>query len=65
MEATPKKKKVSILNLFENEIVDLYNLGVTTPNIAKIINVKLPENSKVSESGFYQWIYRYKKSLQQ
>jgi len=37
-----RKQKKSILDPFKNEVEYLYNIGVTLPNIARIVNQKTP-----------------------
>ncbi len=51
-----RKPKPSVLDFFKTEIQELIAIGVTVPNIAKIVNQKLPDGIKMSNSSFYYWL---------
>jgi len=44
------------MDYFRAEIEYLKNIGVSTLNIWKIINAKLPEYAKISQSAFYEYM---------
>ena len=44
------------MDYFKEEIEYLKNIGVSTLNIWKIINAKLPGYAKISQSAFYEYM---------
>ena len=51
-----KKKRKSILDPYYNEINELVILGITPPNITKIINNKLSGEKQLTEAGYRKYI---------
>ena len=44
------------MDYFKDEIAYLRNIEVSTRNIWRIINAKLPEYAKISQSAFYEYM---------
>jgi septation ring formation regulator EzrA len=55
---TKKRGKPSLLDMYEEDMKQLAAIGVTIPNIAKIINDKLPEHMRFSEAGVRSYVKR-------
>jgi septation ring formation regulator EzrA len=55
---TEKRNRASVLDLYEEDMKRLAAIGVTIPNIAKIINDKLPGHMRFSEAGVRSYIKR-------
>lgn len=51
-----KKIRHSVLDEFHKEIVDLLGIKVTIPNIAKIINNKLPIEKRITEVAYRKYV---------
>ena len=56
-----KKNETGVLqkrkmDYFKDEIAYLRNIEVSTRNIWRIINAKLPEYAKISQSAFYEYM---------
>jgi hypothetical protein len=58
MKTEKRKTKPSILDMHADEIKQLVTIGVSVPNITKIINSKLPEFVHFSEAGIRSYIKR-------
>jgi hypothetical protein len=56
MGIKPTKKKVSIFDLYRNEIIEYLRIGLNTAAIVKLINVKLPNS--VTSAGLRRYIKR-------
>lgn len=57
-EKKVKQGKPSLLDMYEEEMKALSKIGVTIPNIARIINDKLPEHMRFSEAGVRSYVKR-------
>ncbi|MEY4504564.1 MAG: hypothetical protein RL154_860 [Pseudomonadota bacterium] len=53
-----KKQRVSLLDLYIDEIKEAVTRGVPTTRIAKDINAKLPEYMQIRENSLYHFIIR-------
>lgn len=51
-----KKPRRSILDEYNKDIFDLLAIKVTIPNIAKIINNKLPINKQLTEVAYRKYV---------
>lgn len=51
-----KKTRRSVLDKYHKDIVDLLVIKVTIPNIAKIINNKLPIEKRITEVAYRKYV---------
>jgi len=51
-----KKTRRSVLDEYHKDIVDLLGIKVTIPNIAKIINNKLPIEKRITEVAYRKYV---------